>query len=64
MEEIKAYTDADPNPFPRFSLEFVIIALLPVVALAVLLRLLFKLITRKRKPKIKQKLEYKTRYYR
>lgn len=64
VEEIKAYTDADPNPFPRFSLEFVIIALLPVVALAVLLRLLFKLITRKRKPKIKQKLEYKTRYYR
>ncbi len=64
VEEIKAYTDADPNPFPRFSLEFLIIILLPVLAVALIAILLFKLLTRKRKPKLKQKLEYKTRYYR
>lgn len=64
VAEIEAYTMADPNPFPRFSLEFLIIVLLPVIAVAVISQLLFKLITRKRKPKLKQKLEYKTRYYR
>lgn len=64
VEEIKAYTAADPNPFPRFSLEFLIIILLPVLAVALVSYLLFKLITRKRKPKLRQKLEYKTRYYR
>ena len=64
LEEIRAYTDADPNPFPRFSLEFLIIVLLPVIAVAVLSHFLFKLMTRRRKPKLKQKLEYKTRYYR
>lgn len=64
LDEIRAYTAADPNPFPRFSLEFLIIILLPVIAVAVISNLLFKLMTRKRKPKLKQKLEYKTRYYR
>ncbi len=64
VEEIKAYTDADPNPFPRFSLEFLIIILLPVAAVALISTLLFKLLTRKRKPKLRQRLEYKTRYYR
>jgi len=64
LDEIRAYTAADPNPFPRFSLEFLIIVLLPVLAVAVVSHFLFKLMTRKRKPKLKQKLEYKTRYYR
>lgn len=64
LEEIKAYTDADPNPFPRFSLEFLIIILLPVIAVIILSQIIYKLLTRKRKPKVKQKLEYKTRYYR
>lgn len=64
VEEIKAYTAADPNPFPRFSVEFLLIVLLPVIAIIVLSQVLFKLITRKRKPRLKQKLEYKTRYYR
>jgi len=64
LDEIRAYTAADPNPFPRFSLEFLIIILLPVIAVVVISQLLFKLITRKRKPRVKQKLEYKTRYYR
>ena len=63
VEEIKAYTEADPNPFPRFSLEFLFIILLPVIAVIVLSQLLFRLLTRKRKPKLKQKLQYKTRYY-
>lgn len=64
VEEIKAYTAADPNPFPRFSVEFLIIVLLPVIAVIIISQLLYKLITRKRKPRIKQKLEYRTRYYR
>ncbi len=64
VEEIKAYTDADPNPFPRFSLEFLMIVLLPVIAVVAVSQILYKLLTRKRKPKLKQKLEYKTRYYR
>ncbi len=64
LDEIRAYTAADPNPFPRFSLEFLIIVLLPVLAVAVVSHFLFKLMTRRRKPKLKQKLEYKTRYYR
>ncbi|HPY94528.1 MAG TPA: D-alanyl-D-alanine carboxypeptidase family protein [Clostridia bacterium] len=64
LDEIRAYTAADPNPFPRFSLEFLIIILLPVIAVAVISQMLFKLFTRKRKPRVKQKLEYKTRYYR
>ncbi len=64
LDEIRAYTAADPNPFPRFSLEFLIIILLPVIAVVVISQILFKLFTRKRKPRVKQKLEYKTRYYR
>jgi len=64
VEEIIAYTEADPNPFPRFSLEFLIIILLPVIAMIVLSQLIYRLITKQRKPKLKQKLEYRTRYYR
>lgn len=64
VEEIMAYSDLDPNPFPRFSVEFLIIALLPLIAVIALSQLIYKLITRKKKPKLKQKIEYKTRYYR
>lgn len=64
IEEIIAYTEADPNPFPRFSVELLLILLLPVIAVAVISQMLYKLITRTRKPRVKQKLEYKTRYYR
>ncbi len=64
VEEIIAYSDADPNPFPRFSLEFLVIVLLPVIAVIVLSRFFYRLITKQRKPKLKKKLEYRTRYYR
>ena len=64
MDEIRAYTEADPNPFPRFSLEFLFIVLLPVIAVILLSQAIYRMITRKRKPRLKQKLEYKTRYYR
>jgi D-alanyl-D-alanine carboxypeptidase (penicillin-binding protein 5/6) len=64
VEEIYAYSDADPNPFPRFSIEFLLIVLIPVFAVIVLSHLIFRLLTRKRKPRVKQKLEYKSRYYR
>ncbi len=64
VEEIIAYSDADPNPFPRFSLEFLIIVLLPLIAVIVLSRFIYRVITKQRKPKLKKKLEYRTRYYR
>ncbi len=64
IEEIYAYSDADPNPLPRFTVEFLAIALLPVFAVLVISQLIFKLLTRKRKPKVKQRLTYKSRYYR
>ncbi|MGI6690181.1 MAG: D-alanyl-D-alanine carboxypeptidase family protein [Christensenellales bacterium] len=64
LEAIRAYTEADPNPFPRFSLEFLFIMLLPVFAVMILARLLFKLLTKKRKPRIRRTAGYKTRYYR
>ncbi len=64
VEEIIAYTAADPNPFPRFSLEFLFLILLPVIAVLLASQFIYKLITRKRKPKLKQKLEYRSRYYR
>jgi len=64
VEEIYAYSDADPNPFPRFSLEFLVIILIPVIIVILISQLFFRLFTKKRKPKVKQKLSYKTRYYR
>lgn len=64
VDEIYAYSDADPNPFPRFSFEFLVIVLIPVIAVALISQLIYKLLTRKRKPKVKQRLEYKSRYYR
>lgn len=65
VEEIKAYTDADPNPFPRFSLEFLLLVLAPVLSVVVLSQVLFRLLMRKRKPKVSRKSQrYTTRYYR
>ena len=64
VDEIRAYTEADPNPFPRFSLEFLALVLLPVIAVIVLSQLFYKLLTRRRKPKLKRKTSYDTRYYR
>ena len=64
VEEINTYSDADPNPFPRFSLEFLAIVLLPVGAVVVLSQVLYKLLNRKKKPKIKTRRNYKTRHYR
>ncbi len=64
LAEIQAYTSADPNPFPRFSLEFLFLMLLPVISVAVLSQLIYRLLTRKRKPRIKRRASYKARYYR
>lgn len=63
-DEIVMYTEADPNPFPRFSIELLFLLLAPVIAVIVLSQLFFKLLTRKKKPKIKRKTGYTTRYYR
>ena len=40
IEEITTQTYDDPNPFPRFSLEFVVMAILPAAALFFAIRLL------------------------
>ncbi|MDD2429700.1 MAG: D-alanyl-D-alanine carboxypeptidase [Eubacteriales bacterium] len=64
LAEIRQYADTDPNPFPPFSVEFLIIILLPVIAVAVLAAIFYRLLTMKRKPKLKQKNKYKTRFYR
>ena len=64
VEEIYAYSDADPNPFPRFTLEFLFIILIPVLAVWAISQLFYKLFTRKRKPRVRQKLTYRTRDYR
>lgn len=64
LAEILQFAENDPNPFPKFTLEFLFLMLLPVLAVALVLFLLFKLFTRKRKPKLKQKRGYKTRYFR
>lgn len=64
LAEIRQFADTDPNPFPPFSVEFLIIILLPVMAVAVLAGVFYRLLTMKRKPKLKQKTKYKTRFYR
>ena len=63
LEEIKKFAEEDPNPFPRFSFELLLLMLLPVLAVAVLSNVLYKLLSRKRKPKLKQNNTHKTRYF-
>jgi D-alanyl-D-alanine carboxypeptidase len=62
-EEIIKYTDADPNPFPRFTFEFLMIALSPAIAAVFLIAFVKKLISLKRKPKQKT-VPPMGRYYR
>lgn len=64
LDDIKAYTNADPNPFPRFSAELLALMLLPVIAVAIISQLLYKLLTKKRKPRVRRRTVYHTRYYR
>ena len=64
IEEIRMYTEADPNPFPRFSFNFLMLILAPVLSVIVISQVLYKLFTRKRKPKLKRGTRYSTRYYR
>ena len=64
LAEILQFSENDPNPFPRFSIEFLALVLLPIVAVVGLSQLFYKLFTRKKKPKIKRRTTYKTRYYR
>lgn len=64
VDEIIQYSNNDPNPFPRFSLEFAFLVAAPVISVIVISQLFYKLFTRKRKPKYKRHMGYKTRYYR
>ena len=64
IEEIYIYTANDPNPFPRFSLEFVLIMLLPVLLVIFLAYLVYRLFTRKRKPRLVRTPHYQNRFYR
>ena len=63
-DEIRMYTDNDPNPFPRLSVEFTLLVLAPVISVFVLSQLFYKFFTRNKKPKFKKNTPYKTRYYR
>ena len=66
LEEIAAYSAADPNPFPRFTFEFALLYIaLPLIALFILFRLIHGLFHRK--PKKRKKLnsfEPQNRFYR
>lgn len=68
LEEIYAYTEADKNPFPRFTFEYALLFLLPFIVLALLIRLIVRLVKHKKKPEKKSKklhkLEENERYYR
>ena len=64
IDEIRQYSEADPNPFPRFSFEFLLIVLLPLIAVIALSQLFYRLFTRKRKPRISRRAGYETRHYR
>lgn len=66
LEDIAAYTEADPNPFPRFTFEFAMLYIaLPIIGLLILIRLLRFLLRKgkKRKPKV-HTVEPTERYYR
>ncbi len=66
LDEIAAYSAADPNPFPRFTFEFALLYIaLPVLAVFILFRLLHRLFHRKPKKKKKlNNLEPQNRFYR
>lgn len=64
IEEIHTYTANDLNPFPRFSLEFMFIMLLPVLLVAAAAYAVFRLVTRKKKTRFVRRTPYQTRYYR
>ncbi len=64
VDEIIQYSNNDPNPFPRFSLEFAFLVAAPVLAVIAVSQLFYKLFTRRKRPKLKRSTGYKTRYYR
>ena len=53
LEEIINETYADPNPFPPFSFEFLMIILSPILIIAVLVVLVFILLKRQRAHRLK-----------
>ncbi|MBQ8080741.1 MAG: D-alanyl-D-alanine carboxypeptidase [Clostridia bacterium] len=65
IDDIIAYTEADPNPFPRFTFEFALLYIAaPIVALILVIKL-FKRIFKRGKKKTKvQTVEPQERYYR
>lgn len=66
LDEIKAYTENDPNPFPRLTAELVFWLVFPLIILFSFFRFLIILINRfpKRKNKLKTNSGYSTRFYR
>lgn len=48
LEEIVAATEADPNPFPPFTVEMALYIILPIAGLILLLRMLGRLLRRRR----------------
>ncbi len=63
LADIIAYTDADPNPFPRFSLELLLILLLPVLVTVGLIFLVRRLLKREHKKRART-IRPTKRYYR
>ena len=67
LEDIAAYTEADPNPFPRFTFEFallyIVCPILVIFLIIKLLRRLFKKDKHNKKPKV-HTVEPTERYYR
>ena len=66
IDEIIAYTEADRNPFPRFTFEFAMIYIvLPLLVIVLIVRL-FRRITRRktRKKKRMRNIEPQERYFR
>ena len=48
LEEIVSETEADPNPFPPFTLEMALYIILPIAALVLFIRILGRLLRRRR----------------
>jgi hypothetical protein len=65
LEDIKLMTEADPNPLPPFSLEFLVVPLSFLLTLLLLYRLLRRRRVRRRSRKQERRIPLpKTRYFR
>ena len=64
IEEIQAEVMADPNPFPAFSVELLVIFTWPLVILGILIYIPIRRRREKKRPKISRVPKPKNRYFR